>query len=84
MLILSRKKGETLIIKVGKELLKIKIVEDGPGNIKIGFDAPPEFKIYRGELYEEIVKENKNSININIEKIKDISKHIYGSLESEN
>ncbi|BBE30450.1 hypothetical protein OSSY52_05910 [Tepiditoga spiralis] len=62
MLILSRKKGESIIIKTNDKTIKIKILENN-GDIKIGFEADKDIKIYRNELYEEIAKNNKQSIS---------------------
>lgn len=70
MLILSRKIGEDIIIKMDNKTIKIKLLEDQMGHIKLGFDAPKEIKIYRGELYEEIVQENKSSINSSFDLVK--------------
>ncbi|MGM0642052.1 MAG: carbon storage regulator [Thermotogota bacterium] len=72
MLILSRKIGEDIIIKLDNKTVKIKLLEDQMGHIKLGFNAPKEIKIYRGELYEEIVKENKSSINSSFDAVKQI------------
>jgi len=72
VLILSRKIGEDIIIKVENKTIKIKLLEDQAGHIKLGFNAPNEIKIYRGELYDEIVKENKSSINSSFEFVKQI------------
>jgi carbon storage regulator len=62
VLILSRKVGESIIIKVGSNNIKITILESNNGTLKLGFEAPKEIKIYRSELYEEIVNQNKASI----------------------
>lgn len=62
MLILSRKVGESIIIKVGSNNIKITILESNNGTLKLGFEAPKEIKIYRSELYEEIVNQNKASV----------------------
>ena len=62
MLILSRKVGESIIIKVGSNNIKITILESNNGTFKLGFEAPNDIKIYRSELYEEIVNQNIASI----------------------
>lgn len=62
MLILSRKIGESIIIKVGSDNIKITILESNNGTLKLGFEAPNDIKIYRSELYEEIVNQNKASV----------------------
>jgi len=62
LLILSRKVGESIIIKLGTNHVKMTILESNNGTLKLGFEAPKEIKIYRSELYEEIVNQNKASL----------------------
>lgn len=70
MLILTRKKDESIIID-GK--IEIKIVEIEDGKIKIGIDAPRDIDIMRKELYERIENENIAAVN-HISKMDDIKK----------
>ncbi len=44
MLILSRKIGESIIIKVGSDNIKITILESNNGTLKLGFEAPNDIK----------------------------------------
>lgn len=62
MLILNRKQGESLIID---DNIEIKILDIQDGKIKIGIEAPKSISILRKEVYEEIVEENKKSIDSN-------------------
>ena len=55
MLILTRKPGESLYIG---DNLKVTIVEIKGNQIRVGIDAPPEYKIYREEIYLEIQSQN--------------------------
>lgn len=55
MLVISRKVGEEL--RIG-ENINIKIIDIDKTQIKIGIDAPREIAILRGELIEEITKQN--------------------------
>ncbi|MEA5009364.1 carbon storage regulator CsrA [Clostridium tyrobutyricum] len=64
MLVISRKKGESLLIGDDIEVTVSKI-EDG--TVKLSISAPKSVKILRKELYKEVEKENKNAV------IKDIS-----------
>lgn len=70
MLILTRKKDESIIID-GK--IKIKIVEIEDGKVKIGIDAPKDIDIIRKELYERMQEENLAALN-NISKLEDVKK----------
>jgi carbon storage regulator len=55
MLILTRKPGESLYIG---DNLKVTIVEIKGNQIRVGIDAPPEYKIYREEIFLEIQRQN--------------------------
>lgn len=55
MLILSRKLEEE--IKIG-DSISIKILAIQDGQVKIGIVAPKETKVFRGEIYDQIQKEN--------------------------
>lgn len=53
MLVLTRKKQETLVID-GR--IKITLLEGRTGRAKLGIDAPDDVSIVRGELLEKIGK----------------------------
>ena len=55
MLILTRKPGESIYIGD----IKVTIVEMKGNQIRVGIDAPPEVRIYREEIYLQIMEENK-------------------------
>lgn len=74
MLILSRKEEESVVI--GENII-IKVISIDKGNVKLGFEAPPQTLILRSELKEAVVCENKRAINLlNDEQLEAISKHI--------
>ena len=58
MLVLTRKPGERLVI--GDNIV-VTVVEVKGDNIRIGIDAPREVKVYRGEIYDAIVAENRQA-----------------------
>jgi carbon storage regulator len=69
MLVLNRKKGETIIIR---DNIRITVIDVQGDNIKLGIEAPREVSIYRQELYEEITAANQqaNQNEINAEQLK--------------
>lgn len=64
MLVLTRKVGEGIII--GDDV-KLTVVEIKGGTVRIGIDAPKDKKIYRQELYDEIMAQNRSSTGWSLE-----------------
>ncbi len=58
MLILTRKPGESIFIG---DQIKVTIVEIKGSQIRLGVDAPKDLRIYREEIYEQILEENKQA-----------------------
>lgn len=71
MLIITRKKGESLMIGDDIEIVISKIDD---GSVKIGINAPKNISILRKELYEEVGKENKEATKISINVLNSIKK----------
>ena len=63
MLIITRKKGESLMIGDDIEIVISKIDD---GSVKLGIKAPKDVSILRKEIYEEVEKENKEATKIDI------------------
>jgi carbon storage regulator len=59
MLVISRKKGESLLIGDDIEITVEKI---DTSSVKISIKAPKEKVILRKEVYEKVKKENSNAI----------------------
>jgi len=62
MLVLTRKKDQTLLI--GDDI-EITVLEIQGEQIRIGINAPKSVKIFRKEIFIEIEEENKNAARIN-------------------
>jgi carbon storage regulator CsrA len=58
MLILTRKTGQSIYI--GDDI-KITVQELRGNQIRLGVDAPPEVKIFREEIYTQILEENQQA-----------------------
>jgi len=59
MLILTRKKNESIIIDNNIEIQIISVEE---GKVKLGIIAPKDVEIYRSEIFEKIKENNAEAI----------------------
>ena len=71
MLVLSRKKDESIMIG---DQIELKILSVDGDQVKLGIVAPKKVKVYRSEVYESIQQQNKESLNISISLLEQISK----------
>ncbi len=60
MLVLTRKKNESIVID---NKIRIQIIDINGGKIRLGIDAPKDVRIFRDEIYEEILKQNLKASN---------------------
>lgn len=67
MLALTRKKDESIVINGNIEITVMEVKGD---HVKIGIQAPKNVSIYRKEVFEQIQKENAESMNT--ESVKDL------------
>lgn len=59
MLVIGRKKGESILIGDNVEITIVKIDD---GSVKIAVNAPKEVPIFRKELFDKIKEENKKAV----------------------
>jgi carbon storage regulator len=73
MLILTRKKGQSIIINNNIEILISAVDGD---QIKIGIRAPQEISIFRKEVFEEVQQTNQEAVasKLSLNQIKNIPK----------
>jgi len=76
MLVLTRKKNQSIIIADDIEVVVVDIKGD---QIKLGIKAPKSVSVHRKEVYEEIQRENeaaaKSNVKVNnIKQIEDLIK----------
>jgi len=58
MLALTRRPGERLVID---DNIIVTVVEIRGDSVRLAIDAPKSVKIYRGEIYDAIVQENRQA-----------------------
>ncbi|MGN9167474.1 carbon storage regulator [Paenibacillus jamilae] len=59
MLVLSRKKGESVVIHNDIVITLLSVEGD---NVKIGISAPKDIDIYRKEIFDSIQDNNQNAV----------------------
>lgn len=58
MLVLARKKGQSIMIGDNIEVIIVDIMGD---SIKLGINAPKSVSVYRNEIFKEIKDENQKA-----------------------
>jgi carbon storage regulator len=71
MLVITRKKGESILIG---EDIEITVVKTEDGSVKLAISAPKNITILRKELYKEVTEENKSAVVFNRSILKAIKK----------
>jgi len=59
MLVLTRKKGQSLNISHNIRIILLEITGD---TVRVGIEAPSEVAVYRSEIYQTLQKENRESM----------------------
>ncbi|MEK5478252.1 carbon storage regulator CsrA [Paenibacillus sp. FSL R5-0407] len=70
MLVLSRKKGESIIISDDIEII---VLESEGDTVKLGIKAPKDVEIHRKEIYLAIQESNKEAYNDRMALIRKLS-----------
>lgn len=66
MLVLSRKVDESIMIG---DSIEVKVVEIKKDTVKLGIQAAKHIPVHRKEIYEQIVRENKEALELKLENI---------------
>lgn len=56
MLILTRKVGESIVIG---ERIRVHVIEVRGQQVRLGIEAPADTRVFREEIYEKIMEENR-------------------------
>lgn len=62
MLILSRNKGQKIIIN---DNIVLTVIDINGDQVRIGIEAPSNISIYREEIHEAIKLQNQNAVDFN-------------------
>jgi len=71
MLVVGRKKGESILIGENVEITIIKIEN---GSVKIAINAPKEISILRKELYTDVIDENQRAMVFDVSDLEKLKK----------
>ncbi|NMA85630.1 MAG: carbon storage regulator CsrA [Epulopiscium sp.] len=72
MLVITRKKGESLLIGDDIEITVVKLDD---GSVKLAIEAPRDITILRKELYKEVEQENVSAAAFNVDILKNVKKN---------
>ncbi|BDH60794.1 carbon storage regulator CsrA [Ureibacillus massiliensis 4400831 = CIP 108448 = CCUG 49529] len=71
MLVLSRKKNESIMIG---DHIEVKILSVDGDQVKLGIVAPKSVKVHRSEVFEAIQEQNKEALNTNVSLLEQLKK----------
>ncbi|KGR76500.1 carbon storage regulator CsrA [Ureibacillus sinduriensis] len=71
MLVLSRKKNESIMIG---DHIEVKILSVEGDQVKLGIVAPKTVKVHRSEVFEAIQEQNKEALNMNTNLLNQLKK----------
>jgi carbon storage regulator len=72
MLVLTRKKGESIVIGDDIEIIVADIQGD---QVRLGINAPSNISIHRKEVFLEIQEENRKAAEVKMISLKDVLKN---------
>ncbi|NLW03458.1 MAG: carbon storage regulator CsrA [Clostridiaceae bacterium] len=78
MLVLTRKKGQSVMIGHDIEISLIDIQGD---QVRLGIKAPKSIAVHRKEIYEEIIRENRLATMNSLAGIAKLKKHTENGAE---
>lgn len=82
MLLITRRTGESIVIN---GTIEVKIVDVRGGRVKLGFEYPEGNTVYRQELYDKIMTENRQAVaNIAPEKLGSFLKNLSDQTQQTN
>lgn len=80
MLVLTRRTGEN--IRIGENIV-ITVLKIGPGQVKIGVDAPQSVVVHREEIFERIQEANRRAAGLTRDALSDAARALRGDTAAE-
>jgi len=71
MLILTRRIGESITIG---DHIKVHVIGIKGRQVRLGIEAPSKMNVYRREIYEKMMEENKSAAQIELSSFNQITK----------
>ncbi len=66
MLVLTRRKGESLVIGLGAGV-EVTVLECGQAFVRLGIQAPREIEVWRKEILAEVTEANRAAASVSRE-----------------
>lgn len=63
MLVLTRRKGESIVLDVGNGI-EITVIEAGNGSVRLGIDAPRSVQVWRKEVLLQVQDSNRAAVQL--------------------
>jgi len=73
MLVLTRKRNQSIVVNDNIELTIIDIQGD---QVRVGINAPKDVKVFRKEVYIEMTEENQRASNVQMDALNILKKAI--------
>ncbi len=73
MLVLTRKRNQSIVVNDNIELTIIDIQGD---QVRVGINAPKDVKVFRKEVYIEMTEENQRASNVQMDALNVLKKAI--------
>lgn len=81
MLVLTRRKGESIVIDAGSGI-EITVIEAGNGSVRLGIEAPQSVDIWRKEVLQQVQDYNIKAAKAAGKEIEGLQKLLKGRQES--
>ena len=74
MLVFTRRRDEAIMIGEGVEVRVLRVGKDG---VRLGIVAPPEVRVHRREIYDQIREANQSAV-VKSDKLESVAERLRG------